>query len=99
MHTHAHLSITTLQMVSTKENAFYKSDYGTSESPSSLRQVKNSCGTCLRESFACPSLRGLTPISLWGFILILLTFPLFMDCELMLHIGWSAGYMRGGILQ
>lgn len=34
-----------------------------------------------------------------AFILILLTFPLFMDCELMLHIGWSAGYMRGSILQ
>ena len=39
------------------------------------------------------------PLGYLAFILILLTFPLFMDCELKLHIGWSAGYMRGGILQ
>ena len=78
MHTHAHLPTTTLQMVSTKENAFYKSDYGTSESPSSLRQVKNSCGTCLIESFTCPSLWGLSPISLWG------TWPLSWYCWLFL---------------
>ena len=59
-------------------------------------------GPVSEEALPVPLLCGAfpqKPLGYLAFILIPLTSPLSIGCELMLYTGWPAGYMKGGILQ